>query len=96
MTLVPHSGKSSRSRRPSLFQAGVERRFRNRVQHADRRLRDAGRNEELVLPIEDSLVVVIEADDHAAPDVEPCVLDRVQAVEERRSLADVLQFLRFA
>ena len=52
-------------------------------------IRDAA--DELPVGGEDRWVVVIEADDHAAPDLEPGVLDRVDPLQQRPSLADVLE-----
>ena len=39
--------------------------------------------QELALGIEDRLVVVIEAEDHPAPHLEPRLLHRVYALDER-------------
>jgi len=75
-------------------QARVQRRLRNRVQHAHRRLRDPGRDENSYCRSKIWLSFIIEADDHAAPDIETRILDRVDAFEERSSFADVLELLR--
>ena len=84
---------------PALFgQPGVQRRLGNGVQHADHRVRRSGprsRNSTCASKIVG--VVVVEADDHPAPDLEPGLLDALDLVEDACPLlADVLELLRLA
>src|SRR5689334_22454437 len=57
---------------PHLFETIVERRRGYRVQHADERSRDACIVEEFGHRLEDRRIVVIKADDYAAPIPWPC------------------------
>ena len=49
---------------------------------------------ELVLGLEDPGVVVVETDDHAAPNIEAGVLHFADAIDDRAALVDVLILLR--
>ena len=68
---------------PHLFETIVERRRGYRVQHADERSRDACLVEEFGHRFEDRRIVVIKADDHAAPDVNSVTLHSVHAFQKR-------------
>ena len=61
------------------------------IENGDPRLLD-----ELDLAVEDPLVVVVEAHDHAAPDLHAGVLDAVDLLEQRPARADVLELLGLA
>ena len=96
MTLVPNSQTSTVSSRPSAARRScsgvlgiaasiplIEKAIRAVLDEAD-------------LPVEDPVVVVVEAHDHAAPDLHAGLLDAVHLLQQGAAGADVLELLRLA
>ena len=74
----------------------VQRRLGDRREHAAHRECDPRLLHELDLAVEDPVVVVVEAHDHAAPDLHAGVLDAVDLFQQRSAGADVLELLGLA
>ena len=96
MTFVATFGSSaaSWSSRPSASRRRVQRRLRDRREHPGHRADDPRLAEELVLPLEDGRVVVVEADDHPGIDLQPRLLHLANPVDD--AAAHVLILLRLA
>ena len=96
MTLVPNSGSSDGSSRPSAASRSYRGVLGMAVEHPEHHQHDPGLPDELALGVEDRLVVVVEAEDHPAPDLHARVLDAVDLLEHRAPRADVLELLGLA
>ena len=101
MTLVLMVPKLARSpvtsRRPSSAEAFVEGGAGDGGQHVDHGQRDARGLDEALLEVEHGVVVGVEADDHAAPDLDAQVLDAAHLVQQGAVLVrQVLDLLGLA
>jgi hypothetical protein len=66
------------------------------MQQADKGIADARILDEFGYRIEDHAIVMVEADDHAAPHFEPVALDAMHPLEQRAGFwTDILQLLGF-
>ena len=93
MTLV--SGRLGEVEPPFAQQPGIERRLRYGDQHVDHRGDDPGLLNELFLGLEDGRIVVVETQDHAAPNLNTGPMDRCHPFKHGGALTHVLKFLGF-
>ncbi len=96
MTFVPHSGSVAHVEPTLLQQAVVERGFRDGREHSAHREGDSRLLDEFDLAVEDAGVVVVEAHDHAAPDLHSEVLDAMNFLDQSAAISYVLILLGLA
>ena len=89
-------GAVGRIEPPFLRQPRMERRLRDGGKHAGHRLGNPSLGQETALGVEDRRVVVVEAHDHAAPDLDPGALNPMHLLDHAAAGADVLEFLCLA